>query len=98
MAVHEWLLWVMAVFLVWEMKYNIIKQRYTEWCVNLSIFLMFIGLILRMFILFYGIKHIIAFFPPNYLISFSFVLMSLNINIHKFMCNEDRKPVEVLKC
>lgn len=45
MAVYEWLLWVMAVFLAWEMKYNIIKQRYAEWCVNLSIFLMFIGLI-----------------------------------------------------
>lgn len=45
MAVYEWLLWVMAVFLAWEMKYNIIKQRYAKWCVNLSIFLMFIGLI-----------------------------------------------------
>lgn len=27
------------------------------------------------------------------LISFIFVLMSLNINIHKFMCNQCRKPV-----
>lgn len=28
--VYEWLLWVMAVFLAREMKYNIIKQRYAE--------------------------------------------------------------------
>lgn len=35
----------MAVFLAWEMKYNIIKQRYADCCVNVSIFQMFIGLI-----------------------------------------------------
>ena len=35
----------MAVFLAQEMKYNIIKQRYAEWGVKLSIFLMFIGFI-----------------------------------------------------
>lgn len=28
--VYEWLLWVIAVFLAREMKYNIIKQRYAE--------------------------------------------------------------------
>lgn len=28
---YEWLLWVIAVFLAREMKYNIIKQRYAEW-------------------------------------------------------------------
>lgn len=58
MAVYEWLLWVMAVFLAREMKYNIIKQRYAEQYVNVSVFVMFMGFIFfTMFILFYGTKR-----------------------------------------
>lgn len=74
MAVYEWLLWVMAVFLAREMKYNIIKQRYAEQYVNLSVFLMFMG-----FIFFYNVYFILWDQTVKYLLlaKTSFLLFCL---------------------
>lgn len=93
MAVYEWLLCVMAVFLAREMKYNIIKQRYAEQYVNLSVFLMFIGS--------FFLQCLFYFMRPNGklsptckdLISFIFPLMSLNISFYQLASNQGRKPV-----
>lgn len=91
--VYEWLLWVIAVLLAREMKYNIIKQRYAEWGVNLSIFLMFIGFIFLECLFYFMGPHIKISPIWKDLISFILVLMFLNINFCKLVNNQLRKPV-----